>query len=100
MPNKGRTKKPKRAGAQTKKAKPNPTPIGTAPAAQETAQQSTDAGVQDDQASKRFVEDLQVRGEAAPLNAEGKLPLHATHIIKSKKADGSVQVKRARFKLF
>jgi len=100
MPNKGRTKKAKRAGAKAKKAKATARPVATAPAAQETAQPTTDAELQNEQASKRFVDDLQIRGEAAPLTAEGKLPLHATHIIKSKRADGTVQVKRARFKLF
>ena len=98
MSNKGQSKKPKPAG-DVKKTKAKATSTGTAPAAQDTAQ-NTGPEVQDDQASKRFVDDLQVRGEAAPLNAEGKLPLHATHVIKSKRADGSVQVKRARFKLF
>jgi hypothetical protein len=48
----------------------------------------------------RFVSDLLVRGEAAEKNAKGKLPLNATHIIEKKNADGTVQVKRLRFKAF
>ena len=48
----------------------------------------------------RFVRDLLTRGEAAELTKDGKLPLSATHVIRNKNPDGSVQVKRARFKLF
>lgn len=48
----------------------------------------------------KFVQDLLTRGEAAELTKDGKLPLSATHIIQKNNPDGSVQVKRARFKLF
>lgn len=48
----------------------------------------------------RFVNDLLTRGEAAELDEKGKLPLAATHVIKKKNDDGSVEVKRARYKLF
>jgi hypothetical protein len=50
--------------------------------------------------NSRFVNDLLTRGEAAELTKDGKLPLSATHIIKKKNPDGSVEVKRARYKLF
>ena len=49
--------------------------------------------------SPRFVRDLLVRGEAAKPDAKGKLPLEATHVITSEQQDGSVTVKRVRFKL-
>lgn len=48
----------------------------------------------------RFVSDLLIRGEAATLDKDGKLPLQATHVIQKKNPDGSIEVKRARFKLF
>ena len=49
--------------------------------------------------SPRFVRDLLVRGEASKPDAKGKLPLEATHVITSEQQDGSVTVKRVRFKL-
>lgn len=52
------------------------------------------------QPGSKFVQDLLARGEAAELTADGKLPLRATHIIQKKNPDGTVEVKRARFKLF
>jgi hypothetical protein len=52
-----------------------------------------------DPAAERFTNDLLVRGEAAELTPEGKLPLEATH-IKRQNPDGSVSVQRARFKTF
>jgi len=55
---------------------------------------------QDNIESSRFINDLLVRGEAAELDKDGKLPLSATHIIQQKNPDGSVKVKRARYKLF
>src|SRR5262245_13842054 len=97
MPNKRRNKKAKRAGA-AKKTKAKATSTETAPATPDTTQTPA-ADAHDDEASKRFVADLQVRGEAAPLDEEGNLPLEATHIIK-KKPDGTTEIKRARFKLF
>jgi hypothetical protein len=51
-------------------------------------------------ASQRFVNDLLVRGEAAELTPNGKLPLEATHVIDRKNPDGSAAVKRVRYKLF
>ena len=103
MPNKGRNKKAKRAGA-AKKTKANAASTGTTPTtptapATPDATQTPGADVQEDEASKRFAADLQVRGEAAPLDEEGNLPLEATHIIK-KKPDGTTEIKRARFKMF
>ena len=56
----------------------------------------TDDGV----ASRRFVNDLLVRGEAARPDKKGKVPQHATHAIKGETPDGSVQVERVRFKTF
>ena len=49
--------------------------------------------------AERFVNDLLVRGEAAKPNKEGKLPLQATHVITEEK-DGTVKVRRVRFKLY
>jgi hypothetical protein len=48
--------------------------------------------------ASRFRKDLETRGEAAELTADGKLPLNATHAI-IKKPDGTRELKRARFKL-
>jgi hypothetical protein len=53
-----------------------------------------------DPSTARFVNDLLVRGEAAELDDQGKLPLQATHIIQKNNPDGTVQVKRARYKVF
>jgi hypothetical protein len=53
----------------------------------------------DKAASDRFVQDLVVRGEAAEVGKDGKLPSQATHAITKKNPDGTVQVKRARYKL-
>ncbi|PWT98332.1 MAG: hypothetical protein C5B51_29560 [Terriglobia bacterium] len=50
--------------------------------------------------SSRFVKDLLVRGEAAKPGKDGKLPLSATHAIVKENPDGTVEVKRARYKLF
>ncbi len=50
--------------------------------------------------NSRFVNDLLTRGEAAELTKDGKLPLSATHVIRKKNPDGTVDVKRARYKLF
>ena len=51
-------------------------------------------------AEAQFVKGLLVRGEAAKLTPDGKLPLQATHIIETENKDGSAGVRRARFKLF
>ena len=51
-------------------------------------------------ASERFVNDLLVRGEAVPETPGQRLPLGATHKITKQNEDGSVEVKRVRFKLF
>jgi hypothetical protein len=53
-----------------------------------------------DAASQRFVGDLLVRGEAAPRDSQGNVPLRATHVIRGKKPDGTPDVKRIRFKVF
>jgi hypothetical protein len=47
----------------------------------------------------KFVNDLLIRHEAVERDADGKVPLNATHVIEKNK-DGSVQVKRVRFKAF
>ncbi len=74
--------KPKGAGKRTRAAPgPSATPAMTA-------------------ARERFVSDLLVRGEAAARDKRGKLPLHATHVIKRRKRDGSAEVERVRFKTF
>jgi len=51
-------------------------------------------------ASERFVKDLLVRGEAAKPDIEGTLPLEATHAVTKEEKDGTVEVKRARFKYY
>ena len=51
-------------------------------------------------ASRRFVDDLLVRGEAAERKPDGTLPLDATHVITKRRRDGTVQVERVRFKTF
>jgi len=48
----------------------------------------------------RFERDLLVRGEAKKPDSSGKLPLDATHAVTKEDKDGSVVVKRARFKYF
>lgn len=66
--------------------------------AQQQQQPSSDAAP--DAASQRFVGDLLVRGEAAPRDSQGNVPLRATHVIRGKKPDGTPDVKRIRFKVF
>jgi len=89
MPKKGSKKKAAKRSTPAKKAKLK---LQTStPAPPDAASQA---------ASDRFVKDLQVRGEAAELTPEGKLPLQATHAITRKNPDGSVQVQRVRFKAF
>ena len=51
------------------------------------------------QAKTRFRKDVEARGEAAELTPEGKLPPGKTHAI-VRKADGTTELKRGRFKLF
>ena len=51
-------------------------------------------------ASERFVKDLLVRGEAAKPDAEGNLPLDATHVLTKENEDGTAEVKRARYKYY
>jgi hypothetical protein len=46
------------------------------------------------------VNDLLVREEAAKPLPDGTLPLSATHAVTKENEDGTVEVKRARFKLF
>ncbi len=54
----------------------------------------------DNAASGRFVRDLLVRGEAAPPDARGKLTAKATHVVTGQSANGTLTVKRVRFKAF
>jgi hypothetical protein len=51
-------------------------------------------------AKDRFVNDLLVRGEAATPDSSGKVPLDATHVIEKQNEDGTVAVRRVRYKLF
>ncbi|MBA3914393.1 MAG: hypothetical protein H0X25_11215 [Acidobacteriales bacterium] len=46
-----------------------------------------------------FVKGVLTRGEAAERDSEGKIASQATHEIEKSK-DGSVQIKRVRFKAF
>jgi hypothetical protein len=55
---------------------------------------------EDNPPEQRFVKDLLVRGEAAKLDSEGKLPLNATHVIEKENQDGTATVRRVRYKLF
>jgi hypothetical protein len=52
------------------------------------------------QSSGQFVRGLLVRGEAAKPTKEGKLPLDATHVITKENEDGTVEVRRVRYKAF
>jgi hypothetical protein len=71
-------------------------------AAAATTQSATaaPAGTAASGASQRFVNDLLIRGEAAEPDKKGKLPPQATHAIKKRNPDGSVEVQRVRFKVF
>jgi hypothetical protein len=80
-------KQQKQKRSRNKKAVVQPGPVTLAP---DEAQARDKA---------RFVNDLLIRGEAAELTPDGKLPLEATHVIQKKNPDGSVEVKRARYKL-
>jgi hypothetical protein len=55
-----------------------------------------------DAAAEKFTRDLLIRGEAAPLDENGKLPLDATHeIVKEKDGHSSTtKIVRRRFKLY
>ena len=53
----------------------------------------------DDEATKRFLADLAIRGEAIEIPKGGKLPSQATHVITKTNPDGTIEVKRKRFKL-
>jgi hypothetical protein len=51
-------------------------------------------------AKKKFIRDVQIRGEAARLDNKGKLPLEATHeIVKGKRGEAPT-IQRRRFKLY
>jgi hypothetical protein len=53
-----------------------------------------------DQAKKKFVRDSLTRGDALPLDDDGKLPLSATHkIVEQSKKSGETTIQRVRFKL-
>lgn len=54
----------------------------------------------EDEACDQFVKGLLVRGEAVKPTKEGKLPLNATHVVRKKNKDGTVEVKRVRYKAF
>jgi hypothetical protein len=90
------TKKAAKKSARRRKAPGSKKNTGASPAQQQ--QPTGDAA--HDAASQRFVGDLLVRGEAAESDSQGKVPLHATHMIKGKKPDGTADVKRIRFKAF
>jgi hypothetical protein len=87
-----KTKKPVQAKGKSGKKSAKP---GSKPRAADS-EPMANPGVAED----RFVKDLLVRGEAAKLTPDGKLPQRATHVIASENKDGSAVVRRARFKLF
>jgi hypothetical protein len=91
-------KKAAKKSVRRRKAPANKRKTGASPAQQQQQQLTGDAA--HDAASQRFVGDLLVRGEAAECDSKGKVPLHATHMIKGKKPDGTAEVKRIRFKAF
>ena len=91
------TKKAAKKSTRRRRA-PGKKNTGTSPAQRQQQQATGDAA--HDAASQRFVGDLLVRGEAAESDSQGKVPLHATHVIKGKKPDGTADVKRIRFKAF
>ena len=66
----------------------------------EQARSDAERRAGNDLAKKRFVDDLLIRGEAAKLTKKGKLPGHATHVIKRQNQDGTVEVERVRYKTF
>jgi hypothetical protein len=53
-------------------------------------------------AAEKFTRDLLIRGEAAPLDENGKLPLDATHeIVKGKDGHSpATKIVRRRFKMY
>lgn len=83
-------RKPRRTRAQSAAARPS--------SRAKKAKDETTA--EDCQPSERFVKDLLVRGEAAKPTDEGTLPLDATHAITKENADGTVEIKRVRYKAF
>jgi hypothetical protein len=51
-------------------------------------------------AEDKFTRDVLIRGDAAYLDSEGKLPLEATHeIVKTEKTE-TPKIQRRRFKLY
>ncbi|HET9164737.1 MAG TPA: hypothetical protein VFP11_01985 [Candidatus Angelobacter sp.] len=92
------TKKAAKKSTRRRKAPDSKKNTGASPAQRQQQQATGDAA--HNAASQRFVGDLLVRGEAAESDSQGKVPLHATHVIKGKKPDGTADVKRIRFKAF
>jgi hypothetical protein len=92
------TKKAAKKSMRRRKAPDSKKNTGASPAQRQQQQATGDAAP--DAASQRFNADLLVRGEAAESDSQGKVPLHATHVIKGKKPDGTADVKRIRFKSF
>ena len=92
------TKKAAKKSTRRRKAPGSKKNTGASLAQQQQQQATGDAA--HDVASQRFVGDPLVCGEAAESDSQGKVPLHATHVIKGKKSDGTADVKRIRFKAF
>jgi len=83
-----------RAGCETdpcRSTRAHPVPAAAKPARKVTKTSPSTA---------RFVADLLTRGEAAERDAKGRLPRRATHEVTKRNPDGTVAVKRVRFKLF
>ncbi|HEV7396096.1 MAG TPA: hypothetical protein VGN86_06265 [Pyrinomonadaceae bacterium] len=83
--------------SRTSRQRSKPKESGAAPKARKGLRQTSGPK---SEASNRFVRDLVVRGEAAKPDSQGKLPLDATHGVVKESKDGTVTVKRARFKYF
>lgn len=99
MPKKKSTRGRRRRAVAKKRVKASKTtrPLSeNAPRTSSVLTGPTDSGA----ASRRFVNDLLVRGDAAKPDKKGKVPQGATHAITGETPDGSVQVERVRFKTF
>ncbi len=90
-------KRPTRAGGPGVKPKKS---VKQTPVTEQMPVEAPPAATEMAAATQRFTSDLLIRGEAAKLDKKGKLPRHATHVIKKQHADGSAEVERVRFKTF
>ena len=90
----------KAAGSRPTKRAVKKTSRKSAARTTEHAAEVKPAPAETDTATARYLRDLLVRGEAAPLDEKGKLTADATHVVTGQSADGTLKVKRVRFKAF